>query len=270
MRFVSRSEWGARAPRSRTDLDPPMHGVTLHWAGPSPHISGHSECDNVVRSFQNYHMDSHGWADIGYNALSCPHGYVFEGRGLWVEGAHAGASDIGGNSYWYGVCYLGGVGDPLTDEGKQAFVDAVQWFREEGGAGDRVNGHRDHHSTQCPGDDIYAWIQEGLEVDDMPSAKEVVDELLSRDVFKLPWNSPDNPTWNFQNTVESIHANAYQANKQSAALAKGSGADIDESALAEQLIAALSPDKIAGAVVDRLGPELAGQVVTELSARLEK
>ena len=54
---------------------------------------------------------------------------------------------------------IGGQGDGFTDAGKQGFRDAVAWLRKAGNAGPRVNGHRDHKSTACPGDEIYRWLQ---------------------------------------------------------------------------------------------------------------
>jgi len=117
----------------------------------------HTSCDDKVRSIQAFHRDTRDWADIAYNALVCPHGYVFEGRGLWTQSAANGTSET--NDDWYAICYIGGEGDPFTDAAKQGMFEAVRWFRTEGGAPDRVNGHRDHKDTECPGDVIYRWLR---------------------------------------------------------------------------------------------------------------
>lgn len=156
--FVSRTEWGASA-RGATPSSHPIgstQGVTLHWEGPRMGSFSHASCASKVRGIQAFHKQSRGWADIAYNALVCPHGYVFEGRGLGVTSAANGNSTTNGD--WYAVCYLGGEGDGFTDEGKAAFVEAVQWLRRDG-AGPQVNGHRDHKATQCPGDEIYSWLK---------------------------------------------------------------------------------------------------------------
>ena len=76
-----------------------------------------------------------------------------------MRSAANGTSSIGGNDQWYAVCYLSGQGDPFTAAGKAGIVDAVNWLREKGGAGSFVNGHRDHHPTECPGDVIYGWLR---------------------------------------------------------------------------------------------------------------
>ena len=37
-------------------------------------------------SFQNYHMNSLGWSDVGYNFLIGEDGYIYEGRGFYRQG----------------------------------------------------------------------------------------------------------------------------------------------------------------------------------------
>jgi peptidoglycan hydrolase-like protein with peptidoglycan-binding domain len=115
----------------------------------------HSQCAGRVRSIQSYHMDNNGWTDIAYNGVVCPHGYVFEGRGPGHRSAANGTNDSNGSSY--AICYLGGEGDPFTNEGQQGFSDAANWL------GPPLNhGHRDWYNTACPGDVIYGWVKSGV------------------------------------------------------------------------------------------------------------
>jgi len=160
--IVSRSEWGARAPRSTASIGS-VYGVTVHWNGPGLGTYRHSACAGLVRAMQDHHMDTNGWADIGYNALACRHGSIFEGRGLHVLGAHAGASNIGGNTHWYGLQGMVGSGDPITPDLLRGLKEAIGWFRANG-AGSRVNGHRDHHATECPGAYLYRWAHSDLSI----------------------------------------------------------------------------------------------------------
>ncbi len=188
MPIVRRAQWGARASRGATRIAGPVRGVTCHWEGPAMGYPWpHDVCDDKVRSIQRYHMDDKGWADIAYNALACPHGYVYEGRGPNVRSAANGESGIGGNDQWYAVCYLAGVGDEFTAEGQAAMLEAIAWLRSDGGAGEAVNGHRDHHPTDCPGDVIYRWVQTGLPPDsspvledDMPLSSDDLDRIAAR------------------------------------------------------------------------------------------
>lgn len=157
--FVTRKQWGA-GPRTATRETHAIgltKGITLHWEGPRMGWFAHTDCAAKVRGIQRFHKEARGWADIAYNAIVCPHGYVFVGRGAGIKSAANGNERT--NDDWYAVCYLGGDGDPLTYLGKVGLKRAVRWLRNAG-AGAHVNGHRDHKSTACPGDDIYDWLKE--------------------------------------------------------------------------------------------------------------
>lgn len=157
MALIRRSEWGARPPKRVSNNISPS-SVTAHWGGPSPwrghDLADHRHCYNVVRSYQNFHMDGHGWSDIAYSGLPCPHGHVFEGRGIGIRTAANGTDS--GNFNSYALCYVGGEGDPLTDAGKQAYLAGARWL---GVPLNKVHG--DWKSTSCPGPEIIAWIRAG-------------------------------------------------------------------------------------------------------------
>lgn len=181
MRFVPYHEWSYYSERGATKATHPIGstlGVTFHYEGPKMGGFPHSKCAQKVRAIQRFHRITRGWADIAYNAVVCPHGVVFEGRGRGVMSAANGWYEV--NQDWYAVCYLGGQGDPFTDAGKEGFIHARMWL-VEGGAGPRVNGHRDHKATACPGDPIYNWLNSvnwaspNIEEDDMPSPKDLWD-----------------------------------------------------------------------------------------------
>lgn len=165
MKFVTRKEWGARYAQGSARIPGPVYGVTLHWEGPHMGDWHHGECAGKVRVIERFHAVTRGWAGIAYNLIVCPHGYVFEGRGAGIRSAANGTSGIGGNDHWYAVCYLGGQGDGFTPAGQHGMADAITYLRSKG-AGPKVNGHRDHHPTECPGDEIYAWTKHPIEGDD--------------------------------------------------------------------------------------------------------
>jgi hypothetical protein len=165
--LITRAEWGAREPTSVTTLWVDVD--TDHWGGPGfgapfPHES----CPAKVRAWQNYHMDVHGWSDIAYNAVGCPHGYVFEGRGRGRRSAANGTT--AGNSGSDATCYLGGEGDEFTEAGKRAMKASSNWLTSPGSV---RHGHRDWKPTTCPGDTIYGWVTAGQPLEDTLSAAEV-------------------------------------------------------------------------------------------------
>lgn len=162
--FVSRAEWGARAPRSRsTNITPQYGGVTVHYVDGVPVArSNHADCAGQVRGIQNYHMDSHGWADIAYTYLTCVHGYVFEGRGPGYRTAANGTSS--GNQNWYAVCGLVGGAPGTYDPVTSGLIDAFHWsistLRSVGDAADGINRHMDHKATACPGQ-LSSYVLDG-------------------------------------------------------------------------------------------------------------
>jgi hypothetical protein len=199
--FHSRADWGARPPKSVTAIPRP-EGDTVHYGGPSPWpasadrssperfraTTSHDSCSSIVRGYQNFHMDSRGWADIAYNSLVCPHGHRYEGRGPGVRSAAQGTTD--GNDRSYATCALTGDNDPLSDPMKLAYLD-------EGTASRLIKlvwGHRDWKSTACPGDPIYAWRTAGFprpQEDDLPYSEEQIIELVQRGI-RREFRDPDN------------------------------------------------------------------------------
>lgn len=166
--FVSRAEWGARPARSSTPLS--AGTVAIHWAGTPSNVNSHADCARTVKSFQNYHMDTHGWADIAYSLLVCPHGTIFEGRGKGKRTAANGTNQ--GNGEAYAVCYIMGTGQPFTDEAKVAINDAVEMLAPGG----QWVPHRKYTGSECPGDVIIAWINAGhpASTDTRPCEQKVI------------------------------------------------------------------------------------------------
>ena len=118
----------------------------------------HSECDNLMRSIQNYHMDTQGWSDIAYNLCVCEHGTIYEGRGKGKGSAANGTSQA--NKDWYAICALVGEHDDQPAALDTGLNDAAAKCRGWG-AGSSMSGHRDHTSTQCPGDELYGKMKAG-------------------------------------------------------------------------------------------------------------
>ncbi|WP_051854723.1 LysM peptidoglycan-binding domain-containing protein [Streptomyces sp. NRRL B-1347] len=162
MRFVEREEWGAPAASPAAYLAK-ARGVKVHYLGTEYTSRAHPLCDDVVRSIRASHLANvaEGYVDIAYTALVCEHGAVFEGRGTHKRPGANGSAVL--NTTDYAVCaLLGSEGMTVpTDPMLNGLVDAVEWLRRSGDAGDWVGGHRDGYATECPGDALYAWIERG-------------------------------------------------------------------------------------------------------------
>ncbi|WP_329309670.1 N-acetylmuramoyl-L-alanine amidase [Streptomyces sp. NBC_01262] len=168
MKFVTRATWGAKPPRHPLVHIDSTKGVTVHYEGVTIPKSlaepeNHTQCDDRVRAIQHDHLTEtkEDYSDIAYNAVVCPHGFVFEGRGAHKKTGANGNKEL--NKARYAVmAMLGdkGLKEP-TDAMLEGLRDAIEWLRHDGGAGKDINGHRDGVATDCPGDPLYTWVKNG-------------------------------------------------------------------------------------------------------------
>ncbi|ESO90942.1 hypothetical protein LOTGIDRAFT_233462 [Lottia gigantea] len=156
--IVSRASWGARASRSNSYLpSQPVHWVFIHH-GESSACHSQSQCAGIVRSYQNYHMDSHGWSDIGYSFLVGEDGNAYEGRGWDRIGAHT----VGYNSKAVAICLIGSFDSVVPNA---AALNTVKRLIQCGIDKGKISkdyvlrGHRDVNQTSCPGDALYKLIR---------------------------------------------------------------------------------------------------------------
>lgn len=166
----TRAAWGAAPPR-RTLATVAANRRTeffTHWNGPRLSLSAadpHSKCLAQVRAFQRYHQVIQGWADIGYDALACPHGRIIEGRGIQYRGSHC----TGHNTTGHGVQIMVGQGNPVPPAALAAARRLYDALSRRAGRALAKRGHRDGMSTTCPGDELYRWVKAGMPAPDAPT-----------------------------------------------------------------------------------------------------
>lgn len=160
-KFVSRADLGW-SPLSPADYADPTQGLVVHYDGADQNLAtlGHAACVAYWQSVRSYHTSVNGWADIGYSHGACPHGYVFEGRGLCRYQAAQGTTT--GNSNYYSVTLMCGPTDTITPEQVNAVRQLREWLIEATGMGTAVLGHRDFVATLCPGDPLYGMVTSGV------------------------------------------------------------------------------------------------------------
>lgn len=199
MRLVKRGEFGWGA--SGAGWADPKSGLVIHYDGSKQGLASkpHSACVDYWKRTRKFHMGAaRGWADIGYSFGCCPHGYVFEGRGL----NHVQAAQPGGNSTWYSVTLMSGPGEQPTDVQIDAVRQLRAWLMGKGVAG-AVKGHRDFYSTSCPGDVLYRMVRDGT-FGKAPSNQQE-DDVSAKDVWTteipVPYGSKENPEWQARNIL---------------------------------------------------------------------
>ncbi|XP_055587934.1 peptidoglycan-recognition protein SC2-like [Uranotaenia lowii] len=148
----TRSMWGARAANTAwLPIQPAPWIVVHHTAGST--CNSQATCDTQMRNIQNFHMNTNGWADIGYN-FCIGHGIVYEGRGWSRQGAHA----PGFNDRSLGLCFLGTFDTVLP---VQASLNIAHQFIScavslgHVASNYWVIGHRQAIATSCPGNALF-------------------------------------------------------------------------------------------------------------------
>ncbi len=237
--IILRSAWGAAASDS---CDSPRYGSTTrgavihHTAGSNSYSK--SESAGIVKATQAYHMQGRDWCDIGYNFLVDKYGQIFEGRAGGIDkpvrAAHSGNDAV--NQETMGVSMMGTFSSTEPSAAmKTAVVDLVSWrfaqynlpakgtYSLGGKTLNRIAGHRNVVSTECPGAKAYAWLSASGGLRDRvagvladggtPPVTTVPSGLASTGStptsLTFSWNAvPDAPMYRIQLSTSSSMSNA--------------------------------------------------------------
>ena len=182
---ISRLSWGANESIRRAA---PLYAGGLHFAVVH-HTAGtnsytRAESAAIVRGIMTYHVQGNGWNDIGYNFVVDRYGQIFEGRYGGIDRNVVGAHAEGFNTGSVGVAVIGSYsGAGITAAAREALVRLLAWRLDVGhvdplstltwssGGNGRfptgvgvflraVSGHRDTGLTECPGDALYAQLND--------------------------------------------------------------------------------------------------------------
>lgn len=188
-----------------TPLDPEVL-IVHHSAGT---LGTEVDYSLVVRAIYDFHVNTNGWSDIGYNLLVAPDGTVYEGRGTAAQGAHFCAQNAG----TIGVCVLGNYVDQAPATTAMSALTTLGYFlscefdidvnstvahtpSNQDLTG--LSGHRDGCNTACPGEMLYAElptlranitkrINAGCQA--IASPENLTASALSDGAVKLAWES---------------------------------------------------------------------------------
>ncbi|RZC37345.1 peptidoglycan-recognition protein SC2-like, partial [Asbolus verrucosus] len=156
--IISRSEWGAKSPKStkRLKQNPPPYVVIHHSDGAE--CTSLKSCKSRVNGIQNYHMNNKGWQDIGYNFLIGGDGNVYEGRGWGIWGSHVPKY----NSKSIGICVIGNFMNKKPSTQQLTTLENLISCAKENNyiASDyHLIGHRQGSRTSCPGNELFNEIK---------------------------------------------------------------------------------------------------------------
>ncbi|WP_330296251.1 peptidoglycan recognition protein family protein [Streptomyces sp. NBC_00503] len=182
--IVSRAEWGADESLSPEE---PAYGnevkaVFVHHTAQS-NAYDCADSAAIMRGLHTLHVKTNGWKDIGYDFVVDKCGTVFEGRKGGTDRPVTGAHTLGFNTDTTGIAV---IGDYTDQDAPDAATDAVAriaaWKLAQYGydpAGSvtlpavidngrfkpgqnvtlqRISGHRDGFTTECPGTALYGQL----------------------------------------------------------------------------------------------------------------
>ena|GEM_PF-1022837 len=184
--IVPREDWAGDdcVPRTSPSYGQVRAAYVHHTVNANTYTA--EEAPQIVLAMCRYHRNTNGWNDLGYNFVVDRFGTIYEGRAGGIEAAVIGAQAEGFNSYSTGIANIGTFSDePQTHAALEAMARLIRWklplhgyptsgeavMVSAGGATNRypsgttvrvprILGHRDTNSTECPGDVLYAQIDD--------------------------------------------------------------------------------------------------------------
>lgn len=164
MTTYTRADWGARAGRGGPgNLDPEkVIGVALHWPAMTKPLRDVDAVKGGLRSWQDYHMDSHGWSDIAYQLAFDQAGNTYTLRGLRAQSGANGDQAV--NETYGAFLLVLAPGEEPSRELIAAVQAAVAEHRRLFPRSHKIVGHGQirPEPTSCPGPDIQEAINDGV------------------------------------------------------------------------------------------------------------
>ena len=187
-KIIARHVWANAAcrPRVRAGVGDVRLGFVHHTENANSY--SRSESAAMVQAICLFHRNVNGWNDIGYNFLVDRFGQVFEGRKGGIDEPIVGAQAGGYNLASTGVGVLGNFISAAPSAAAMAAVEhllawklslhgvpaegeidvvvnpaGARYSKYPAGAHvplQRISGHRDADSTDCPGDAMYRRLPE--------------------------------------------------------------------------------------------------------------
>ena len=154
--MICRNAWGA-APPTPGFVRHRIERLTVHHSGVL--LEDNRLAPGQARAFQADHQ-SRGWADIAYHLLIDLHGNVYRGRPIWAVGDTATSYDPRGHLLV--MCFGDFQQQSVPAPQLHALTDVLAWACTRFGVRARtIGGHRDYASTDCPGSDLYRYLESG-------------------------------------------------------------------------------------------------------------
>lgn len=154
--LLERAAWGAQPAEGGFEAHTPVR-ITVHHTAQV--LGANSNAPKHIRGHQTYHQ-SLGWPDLAYHVMVDRAGNLYEGRPMDYRGDTATSYDPSGH---FLPCLEGDHRTEVpTDIQMEALARVCAWAVDRWSLDSaEIFGHRDWASTTCPGDILYAPIDDG-------------------------------------------------------------------------------------------------------------
>jgi len=147
----------------------PKQIIIIHHSGTS-----RDKMLNQFDSIKNYHIETKGWGDIGYNWLIEPYGDIKRGRPENIPGAHCYQQSM--NLKSIGICLSGNLEkEKPTPAQLLSLVNLITSIQNRNGKCE-IYGHKDFSKTACPGRNLDLNILKTLTNTAMSNYFEIMQE----------------------------------------------------------------------------------------------
>lgn len=161
-RTFSRSDWGARPAKGGPGplFGANVVGLALHWPAMSKPLATVAAVMAALRGWQAYHMDEHGWSDIGYQEAVDQAGNRYVLRDLGTQSGANGDDDV--NKRYGAVLLILAPGEIPTPAMIAAVQRVVTDHRRLFNRSTLIVGHGQirPEPTACPGPIAQKMIDE--------------------------------------------------------------------------------------------------------------
>ncbi|ALC43625.1 PGRP-LF, partial [Drosophila busckii] len=196
LRILDRSEWMGEPPSGYQHLVTPVYNVIIHHTA-TEGCESEDVCIFRTRTIQNFHMNSLGFTDIGYNFLVGGDGQVYVGRGWHAQGQHV-------RGYGAVSISIAFIGTFVNVKPAEQQVQAAKRLMEEGVRLHKLHtdyhiyAHRQLSATESPGEKLFTLMQH------WPRWSENVTKL--RELNNEPLRFVTRDAWLAQPSVQPIKA----------------------------------------------------------------
>jgi hypothetical protein len=146
--------------------------VTLHHTGSSQPLRPDDDPSAILRNLQAWGARDRNWWDVPYHFLIDLDGRIYEGRDFRFMGETNTTYDPGGH---FLISVIGNYNrQAATPAQLEAIADLMAWaIAEHDLPLDRIGGHYNYADTNCPGDGLRPYLEDG-------TFRRMVEERLAR------------------------------------------------------------------------------------------